>query len=204
MLHLYRFVVVCLMLMLVPIGCQTQDDTARNQRDGNINRPQKIINRNNEQINEPNNQINRGVNDPFNPNSDQRGQMNRNNEQRDRNQTARPQAQKTADRMTKLATSINGVKQATAVVVGNYTLVGIDVDPTIDRNRVGTIKYSVAQALKDDPQGKNALVTADTDIMHRLRELNKKIAQGHPIAGLTDEIADIAARIVPQPSQGVQ
>ncbi len=112
-----------------------------------------------------------------------------------------PQA--TADRMVEIATRDPQVKSATAVTAGRYTIVGINVDPALDRGRVGTIKYSVAEALKEDPQGANALVTADPDLVGRLKELSEDIRNGRPIAGLAEELADIAGRIAPQPSKQV-
>ena len=78
------------------------------------------------------------------------------------------------------------------------------MEQTLDRSRVGTLKYAVAQALKEDPQGANALVTADTDIVQRLREMNGDLRRGRPIQGITEELADIAGRIVPQPSREVE
>ena len=40
------------------------------------------------------------------------------------------------------------VNDATAVVVGKYAIVGIDVKAKLDRTRVESIKYSVAESLK--------------------------------------------------------
>lgn len=111
--------------------------------------------------------------------------------------------QAVAERMVRIATSIPQVQNATAVVAGKYTIVGIDVDPTLDRGRVGTIKYSVAQALHEDPQGRNALVTADIDLVQRLRELADDMRAGRPAAGIAEELAEIAGRIMPQPSKEV-
>lgn len=128
----------------------------------------------------------------------------RTDEQMEKSRPVIPNAQKTSKRLVQLATGIPGVKGATAVVVGKYTLVGIDVDPNLDRSRVGTIKYSVAQALRKDPQGVNALVTADADLNHRLRRINQQIIKGKPLSGITDELADIAGRIAPQPSKNVR
>ncbi len=121
-------------------------------------------------------------------------------EQPRKNETLTPKMQKTANRLANIASRVPGVDQATVIVVGPYTLVGIDVNKKLDRGRVGTVKYSVAQALKKDPQGKNALVTADIDIVQRLRELNQDMARGKPMAGIMDELAEIASRIAPQPS----
>jgi YhcN/YlaJ family sporulation lipoprotein len=110
-----------------------------------------------------------------------------------------PQAK--ADRLARLAMQMPNVKSASAVVMGKYTLVGIIVDPTLERGRVGTVKYTVAQALKEDPQGANALVTADPALTQRIRELSDHIRHGHPIGGLMDELSEIANRIAPQPSR---
>ncbi|WP_245590369.1 YhcN/YlaJ family sporulation lipoprotein [Aneurinibacillus terranovensis] len=114
-------------------------------------------------------------------------------------QQPKPQdPQTTANRLASLATKIPNVKRATAIVYGKIAIVGIDVPADLDRSRVGTIKYSVAEALKDDPQGARALVTADADIVQRIREMNADIRRGRPLAGFAEELADIAGRIVPQ------
>jgi len=113
-------------------------------------------------------------------------------------------SQAKADRLVQLATRVKNVKDATAVVMGRYAVVGIDVGAHLDRAEVGVIKYSVAEALKEDPQGATALVTADPDIVQRLREMAADIRQGHPVAGLAEELADIVGRIIPQAPRDVQ
>ena len=88
-----------------------------------------------------------------------------------------------ADHLADLACRIKGVKKATALVVNKVAVVGITVDDKLERSRVGTIKYSVAEALKEDPRGATALVTADPGLVQRIREMNDDIHKGHPIAG---------------------
>ncbi|WP_415639993.1 YhcN/YlaJ family sporulation lipoprotein [Paenibacillus sediminis] len=100
--------------------------------------------------------------------------------------------------LEKLAEKVPGVKKANVVITGNTAIVGIDVDGDLDRSRVGTIKYSVAEALRKDPYGKNAIVTADVDISKRLAEIGNDIRRGHPISGFASELADIVGRIMPQ------
>lgn len=107
-----------------------------------------------------------------------------------------PQA--TADRLVQLASRVKNVNDATAVVIGKWAVVGIDVNAHLDRPEVGVIKYTVAEALKEDPQGANAIVTADPDIVQRLREMNTDIQRGRPVAGFAEEMADIVGRLVPQ------
>lgn len=113
-----------------------------------------------------------------------------------------PQA--TAERLAKLATNIPEVREATAIVFGKTAIVGIDLDDGLDRSRVGTIKYTVAEALKSDPQGANAIITADPDIVRRVREINREIQQGRPLEGFANELSNIIARLMPQFPQDIE
>lgn len=114
----------------------------------------------------------------------------------------REEAQAIADHLAQLATRDPYVKSAFAVVLGPYAIVGIDVKEDLDRAHVTTTKYTVAQALKSDPYGSRAIVTADPDILTRLRLINEDIKRGKPLAGIMNELADIFARLSPQlPSQ---
>jgi YhcN/YlaJ family sporulation lipoprotein len=107
-------------------------------------------------------------------------------------------SKQTAAHLETLAKRIPGVRGAHCVVFNNTAIVGIDVDGHLERSRVGTIKYSVAEAFRKDPLGVNAVVTADMDLSHRLWEIQADIRRGRPIAGFTEEMADIIGRIVPQ------
>jgi YhcN/YlaJ family sporulation lipoprotein len=107
-------------------------------------------------------------------------------------------SQAVSKHLVELATGIPGVEDATAVVLGPYAVVGIDIDRKLDNSRVGTIKYSVAEALKEDPNGKNAVITADPDTVERLRQMGKEIRQGHPIGGIMRELSAIVGRLMPQ------
>ncbi|GKU78343.1 putative lipoprotein YlaJ [Paenibacillus sp. L3-i20] len=97
-----------------------------------------------------------------------------------------------------LAKGIDGVKNAHCVVLGNTAIVGIDVEGSLERSRVGVIKYSVAEAFQNDPYGVDALVTADIDISSRLNEIGADIRAGRPISGFAEELADIMGRVIPQ------
>ncbi|UZJ77300.1 YhcN/YlaJ family sporulation lipoprotein [Fictibacillus sp. KU28468] len=107
-------------------------------------------------------------------------------------------SQQVSQHLVELITGIPGVEDATAVVLGRYAVVGIDVDSKLDASRTGTIKYSVAEALKKDPYGANAVVTADPDTVQRLREMGIQIRQGHPIGGIIRELSAIVGRLMPQ------
>ncbi|BBI34697.1 YhcN/YlaJ family sporulation lipoprotein [Cohnella abietis] len=105
---------------------------------------------------------------------------------------------KVAAHLEMLARGVNGVKDANCVIFGKYAIVGIDVDEKMERSRVGTIKYSVAEAFRKDPYGIDAVVTADIDLSQRLREMRADIRHGRPLAGFAEELADIVGRVIPQ------
>ncbi|EIJ81642.1 sporulation lipoprotein, YhcN/YlaJ family [Bacillus methanolicus PB1] len=110
----------------------------------------------------------------------------------------RKTGQEISRRLAELATSIRNVNDATAVVLGKFAIVGIDVDSNIERSEVGTIKYSVAESLKQDPYGARAIVVADPDMNARLREISQDIENGEPIQGIINELSDITGRLMPE------
>ena len=74
----------------------------------------------------------------------------------------------------------------------------IDVNQKLDRSRVSSIKYTVAEALQKDPYGANAVITADADTTYRLKQMATEIKRGHPIGGVMEELADIVGRLMPE------
>lgn len=103
-----------------------------------------------------------------------------------------------ATHLANIASSVPQVNNATAIVAGPYAVVGINVDGELDRSKVATIKYSVSEALKDDPYGKTAVVVADADLTARIEAMNEKIQQGHPIQGIVEELSAIVGRFMPE------
>lgn len=108
-----------------------------------------------------------------------------------------------ATHLEMLARGVPGVNGANCVVFGNYAIVGIDVGEQMDRSHVGTLKYAVAEAFRKDPVGIDALVTADMDLTQRIREIRADVNNGRPIAGFTEELADIVGRLMPQIPRGI-
>jgi YhcN/YlaJ family sporulation lipoprotein len=102
-----------------------------------------------------------------------------------------------ANHLAHVASEVPEVNDAVSIVIGPYAIVGIDVDKELDRSRVGTIKYSVLEALQHDPYGRTAVVVADADVNERIRGMNDKIKQGYPVQGIIDEVAAIVGRYMP-------
>ncbi|MFY4773728.1 YhcN/YlaJ family sporulation lipoprotein [Metabacillus sp. RGM 3146] len=105
--------------------------------------------------------------------------------------------QSAAKRLASLAARVPNVKDATAVVLGRYAVVGIDVNSKLERSKVQSIKYAVAESIKNDPYGANAVVVADPDTTQRIRDIGKQIQQGRPVIGILDELAAIVGRVMP-------
>ena len=106
----------------------------------------------------------------------------------------RKTGQEISEHLVELASQVPEVNDATAVVIGPYAIVGIDVKEELNRTEVGSVKYSVAESLKHDPNGKNALIVADPDITARLRHIAIDIDKGEPIEGILNDFGDIVAR----------
>ncbi|WP_243385212.1 YhcN/YlaJ family sporulation lipoprotein [Bacillus kexueae] len=109
----------------------------------------------------------------------------------------RKTGQQIAQHLVELARRNKEVQNATAVVLGQYAVVGIDVNEKLERSKVESVKYSVAETLKKDPYGANAVVVADPDTNQRVRNIAKSIEDGRPIGGLLDELASIVGRLMP-------
>lgn len=103
-----------------------------------------------------------------------------------------------AEHLVNIASSVPDVNDATALVIGRYAIVGIDVNKDLDRSKVGTIKYTVGEALKDDPYGAYSIVTADTDITERINQMQQDMQEGRPVAGIMEELAEIVNRLMPE------
>jgi YhcN/YlaJ family sporulation lipoprotein len=110
----------------------------------------------------------------------------------------RKTGQDIAKHLVNLTTSLPNVNDATAVVLGPFAIVGIDVNENVERSQVGSIKYTVAESLKNDPHGARAVVVADPDLTARLKEVQEDIKNGKPIQGIMNELADISGRLIPE------
>ncbi|WP_257535642.1 YhcN/YlaJ family sporulation lipoprotein [Mesobacillus foraminis] len=110
----------------------------------------------------------------------------------------REESENISNHLAELAERVPQVENATALVIGNLAVVGIDIKANLERSEVGTIKYAVAESMKDDPYGAEAIVVADPDITARLDEVAEDFNNGRPLQGIMNELADITGRIMPE------
>lgn len=106
--------------------------------------------------------------------------------------------QEKAQYLANLASSVPDVNDATALVTDRGVLVSIDVDKDLDRSHVGAVKYAVLEAIEHDPHGQRAVVVADADLSERLQGMANKIQEGQPLQAITEELANITGRWMPE------
>ncbi|KAB8138617.1 YhcN/YlaJ family sporulation lipoprotein [Gracilibacillus oryzae] len=106
--------------------------------------------------------------------------------------------QEKAKHLANLASKVPNVNNATALITNRGAIVSIDVNDELDRSHVGSVKYSVLEALQHDPNGENAIIVADPDIYERMKGMSTKIQEGHPIEAITEELANITGRLMPE------
>lgn len=102
-----------------------------------------------------------------------------------------------ADHLANLAVRTDNVQDAAAIVLGPYTVVGINITEDAERNRTSSIKHTVLEAMEHDPYGREAVVIADADMPERLRGMKESIQNGEPVQGVADELANIVSRYMP-------
>lgn len=103
-----------------------------------------------------------------------------------------------AQYLANLAATVPDVNDATALVTDRGVLVSIDVNKDLDRSHVGSVKYAVLEAIEHDPNGQRAVVVADADLSERMQSMANKIQEGHPIQAITEELANITGRWMPE------
>jgi YhcN/YlaJ family sporulation lipoprotein len=109
----------------------------------------------------------------------------------------RPGAIEMADRIVEIATDVEGVDSAVAVVVSNLAMVGV----TLDRGEAAVrdqneIKKEVSRRIEEEERSiVNAYVSANPDIVGQLREISEGVQRGEPISTFFDQIVDILERM---------
>lgn len=101
------------------------------------------------------------------------------------------------DIATKLS-ELDKVNNANVLITGNTALVGIDIPKDSSDENTKKIKDEVVNKVKDLDNGiDNVVVTADADLITRMKNLGTDIESGKPISGLGNEIEEIIKRITP-------
>lgn len=104
-------------------------------------------------------------------------------------------------RATKIAENVDkiqGVKKSHIVISENTGYIGLDLDRSLEGNRVEKIKKEAeAQAKKADTKLRTIMVTTDVDSVERIKKVGEGIKSGKPLSGFAKEIEEIGRRLKP-------
>lgn len=110
------------------------------------------------------------------------------------NDTARSQAKRIADAIAKE----RNIDSASCVITGDTALIGVQFEKQYKGELTDAIKKSVEKRVKDiEPDIDNVVVTADPDLLSRIKTIASDIENGKPLSGFTKEIEEIIRRINP-------
>lgn len=103
-----------------------------------------------------------------------------------------------AERIAREATQVDGVRKAVVVVSDKTAYIGLDL-----KNKEGAaaqkVKDEVARRVKAaEPTLKTVNVTADPDLVTRLRKIADQINKGKPVSGFSRELTEIGRKIEPK------
>jgi YhcN/YlaJ family sporulation lipoprotein len=103
-----------------------------------------------------------------------------------------------ADQLRDIANAVPGVNSSYVVVVTNLALVGIDLRDTMTAAQTEDLKKRVSDTITTrDPRIRQVLVTADPNLVTRLRNLGDRITRGEPISGVWDELTKMLQQLKP-------
>lgn len=98
----------------------------------------------------------------------------------------------------KLNTDIDEVNNSTVIITGNTALIGVDIPKETTDEQTTEIKNKVETKVKEiDKDVDRVVVTADADLVTRLKDMGKDVENGKPISGFGEEIEEIIRRITP-------
>lgn len=90
------------------------------------------------------------------------------------------------------------IESASCVITGDTALVGLQFDKQYKGDVTDAVKKSVEKRVKEhEPSIKRVAVTADPDVLSRIKTMATDIEKGKPLSGFTTEIEEILRRINP-------
>mgnify|MGYP002410582262 CR=1 FL=1 len=103
-----------------------------------------------------------------------------------------------AERIAREATQIKGVRKTVVVVSGKTAFIGLDLEKR-EGAAVKRTKDEVARRIKAaEPTLKTVNVTADPDLVTRLRKIADGINKGKPVSSFSRELTEIGRKIEPK------
>ncbi len=100
-----------------------------------------------------------------------------------------------ADRMAEVASEVNGVDNATAVIVGGTAYVGLDLDTRVNRREADAVEDEVARRVNRVVPRYHVIVTSDADLLGQLREMDNGLRNGRPADDYRNQLSAIDDRL---------
>lgn len=107
---------------------------------------------------------------------------------------SRELARKIADRIE----DIEGINRAYVLISGDTAIVGVNMDNEAEGQITRDLKDRIERVVKKvDNDIDNVSITADPDLLTRIRNMFEDIDEGNPIEGFANQFEEILRRITP-------
>ncbi len=106
-----------------------------------------------------------------------------------------------ADQIIQQVNAMPQVKGSYAVVLGNVAMVGIDLRDRLSGEQENALKTRISTEVKQKmPALAEVWVSADPDLVVRIRDLAARIGRGEPVSGFMDQITALFKKLQPKSS----
>ncbi|MDN5277383.1 MAG: hypothetical protein PWR01_1348 [Clostridiales bacterium] len=104
-----------------------------------------------------------------------------------------------ARRIADNVADLKEIESATCVISGNTAIIGVQFSKQYKGKMTDEIKKKIDQVVKKtDTRINRVAVTADPDLVSRIRDIFRDIGRGRPLSGFVKEINELLNRIQPK------
>jgi hypothetical protein len=104
----------------------------------------------------------------------------------------------TADRIASLASSVNGIANAQALVVGRTVVLGMNLERGVKpHQKPGLVQYVRQRILVQAPEFQRVHITTDRQLTRRIQRISDELRSGHSLTMFNDDFMDLTRQIPP-------
>lgn len=100
-------------------------------------------------------------------------------------------------RVVNAAMSVEGVKEAWGLALGNTAVVGVKLESMIQGAAKQITLDEVADQVRELPNIAKAAVTQDPELVERIRKIGEQLVKGEPASKFTSDITELIRKITP-------
>ncbi|MGZ4032188.1 MAG: YhcN/YlaJ family sporulation lipoprotein [Tumebacillaceae bacterium] len=102
----------------------------------------------------------------------------------------------TADRISDLAHSVNGVANARSLIVGQTAIIGLNLNRSVKKPQVSDLVHYVRQrVLVQAPEFTRVHITTDKALVRKIQNISDQIRAGHSLTMFNDDIMSLTHQI---------